>query len=78
MKSNQITYHWIYLDVLTNGVDYQIRWAEFQPGSSMFIPAIDIDSAVAAIKKESERLEFEFVYKVVVEDDIQGIRVWRL
>lgn len=64
--------------MLTNGVDYQIRWAEFQPGSSMFIPAIDIDSAVAAIKKESERLEFEFVYKVVVEDDIQGIRVWRL
>ena len=62
----------------SNGVDYQIRWAEFQPGSSMFIPAIDIDSAVAAIKKESERLEFEFVYKVVVEDDIQGIRVWRL
>ena len=44
----------------------------------MFIPAIDLDSAIAALKKESERLEFEFVHKVVVEDGIQGIRVWRL
>ena len=64
--------------MLTNGVDYQIRWAEFQPGSSMFIPAIDLDAALAAIKRESERLDFEFVHKIVVEDGIQGIRVWRL
>ena len=78
MRLRLTTYHWTYLDVLTNGVDYQIRWAEFQPGASMFIPAIDLDSAIAALKKESERLEFEFVHKVVVEDGIQGIRVWRL
>jgi hypothetical protein len=64
--------------VLTNGTDYQILWSEFKPGSSIFLPAIDTDAAVLAIKKESERLEFEFVHKVVIEDDIKGIRVWRL
>ena len=64
--------------MLTNGVDYQIKWAEFTPGSSIFIPVIDTESALIALKKESERLEFEFVHKVVVEDGVQGIRVWRL
>lgn len=64
--------------MLTNGVDYQIKWPEFQPGSSIFIPAVNTEAAIAAIKKESERLEFEFVHKVVVEDGIIGIRVWRL
>lgn len=64
--------------MLTNGTDYQILWSEFKPGSSIFLPAIDTDAAVAAITKESERLEFEFVHKVVIEDNIKGIRVWRL
>ena len=64
--------------MLTNGVDYQILWSEFKPGSSIFIPAINTDAALAAITKESERLEFQFVHKVVVENDVQGIRVWRL
>jgi hypothetical protein len=64
--------------VLTNGVDYQILWPEFKPGSSIFIPSIDTDAASAAIERESKRLEFEYVLKVVVEDGVKGIRVWRL
>lgn len=64
--------------MLSNGVDYQIIWPEFQPGSSIFIPAIDIKSTLDDIKKESKRLDFQFVHKVVVEDGIKGIRVWRL
>ena len=64
--------------MLTNGTDYQILWSEFKPGSSIFLPAIDTDAAVAAITKERERLEFEFVHKVVIEDNVKGIRVWRL
>ena len=68
----------MYLEMLTNGVDYQILWAEFQPGTSIFLPAIDTKAAIAAITKESERLEFQFVHKIVVEDGVKGIRVWRL
>jgi hypothetical protein len=64
--------------MLTNNVDYQILWSEFKPGTSIFIPAIDTKAATEAIKKESERLEFQFVHKVVIEDGVQGIRVWRL
>jgi hypothetical protein len=64
--------------MLTNGTDYQILWHEFVPGTSMFIPAVDIKAATAAIKRESERLEFEYIQKVVIEKGIKGIRVWRL
>ena len=68
----------MYLDMYTNGVDYQILWSEFKPGSSIFLPAVDTKAAIAAITKESERLEFQFIHKIVVEDGIKGIRVWRL
>lgn len=64
--------------MLTNGVNYQIDWPAFKPGSSIFIPAIDTESAIKAIQKESERLEFQFVHKVVIEEGVKGIRVWRL
>lgn len=65
-------------EVYTNGLDYQILWAEFKPGSSMFLPAIDTKAAIAAIERESKRLEFEYVHKIVIEDGVKGIRVWRL
>lgn len=64
--------------MLSNGADYQIDWPKFQPGTSIFIPAIDTKDAIEAITKESKRLEFECVYKVVVEGGIKGVRVWRL
>jgi hypothetical protein len=64
--------------MLTNGTDYQIDWPEFKVGTSIFIPAIDTKAAVIAIKKESKRLEFEYVHKIVIEDGVQGVRVWRL
>lgn len=64
--------------MFTNGVNYQIDWPAFQPGSSIFIPAIDTEAAIKAIQKESERLEFQFVHKVVIEDNVKGVRVWRL
>lgn len=64
--------------MLTNGTDYQIDWPKFQPGSSIFIPAVDTKAAIEAIKREAARLEFQFIHKIVVEDGIKGIRVWRL
>ena len=64
--------------MLTNGVDYQINWPEFHPGTSIFIPAVDTKSAIYAIDRESKRLEFEYVHKVVVENGVMGVRVWRL
>jgi hypothetical protein len=64
--------------MITNGLEYQIRWEDFTPGTSFFIPARDTKAAVQAMKREATRLEFEFIHKVVIEDGVRGIRVWRL
>ena len=64
--------------MITNGVDYQIDWPNYQPGTSIFIPAIDTKAAIAAMKAEAKRLEFEFIHKVVVENEVKGVRFWRL
>jgi hypothetical protein len=64
--------------MLTNGTDYQIDWLEFKPGCSFFIPAVDTKAASEAVKRESKRLKFSYVLKVVVEDGLKGVRVWRL
>lgn len=64
--------------MLTNGTDYQIDWPNFKPGSSIFLPAIDTKAASEAVKREAKRLEFEYVLKVVVEDGVKGLRIWRL
>jgi len=62
----------------TNGTDYQIDWTKFKEGTSIFIPAVDTKAAIAAIRKEAKRLEFQYIHKIVVEDGIKGVRVWRL
>tara|TARA_R110000772_G_scaffold32788_2_gene80047 strand:- start:459 stop:656 length:198 start_codon:yes stop_codon:yes gene_type:complete len=64
--------------MISNGVSFEIDWPNFKVGSSIFIPAVDTADALRAVKKESQRLEFEFAHKVVIEDGIKGLRVWRL
>jgi len=64
--------------MLSSGTDYQIDWPNFKPGSSIFLPAVDTKEVIESLKKESERLEFQFVHKIVIEDNVKGIRVWRL
>ena len=43
-----------------------------------FIKYVYPESALKAIQKESDLLEFKYVHKVVIEEGVQGIRVWRL
>lgn len=70
-------YNWIQ-QMLTNETDYLIDWPEFKPGCSIFLPAVDTKAASAAVRQESKRLKFSYVLKVVVEDGVKGVRVWRL
>jgi hypothetical protein len=49
--------------MLTNGTDYQIDWPKFVPGTSIFIPAVDIEAAKRAIEKESKRYSLSMLLK---------------
>ena len=64
--------------MLVHQVNFNINWRNFVKGSSFFIPCLDYAAAKAVVREETKRLGFKVVIKIVVEDDVQGIRVWRV
>jgi hypothetical protein len=59
-------------------VTYQIDWAKFRRGYSFFVPCIDEKAARGTIAAVSKRLKMTTVTKVVIEEGIKGLRVWRV
>ena len=59
-------------------VSYQIEWRKFKKGYSFFVPCIDTQAAKETIARVARRLKMEVVTKVVIEDGIKGLRVWRM
>lgn len=60
------------------GVSYQIDWSKFRTGYSFFVPCIDHIAARAAVKEVTKRLGIKVEMKVVIEEQIKGLRVWRV
>ena len=58
-------------------VTYQINWKTFKAGTSFFIPCLKPTQARQTILKETKRFKYKVVTKVVIEDGVRGIRVWR-
>lgn len=59
-------------------VSYQINWKKFHKGKSFFVPCIDPKAARRDMAKVLRRLRINTVDKLVVEDGIKGLRVWRV
>ncbi len=59
-------------------VKYQINWKGFKAGTSFFIPCLSPTPARQKIVKETKRLKYKVVTKVVIDDGVRGIRVWRV
>ena len=59
-------------------ITYQIDWSKFRRGTSFFVPCIDEKAARATIAAVSKRLKMTTVTKIVIEDGIKGLRVWRV
>ena len=59
-------------------VSYQIDWRKFKRGTSFFIPCLNPDAATADIMFVVERLQYDVVTKTVIENGVQGVRIWRV
>ena len=59
-------------------VSYRINWKKFKKGYSFFVPCIDPEAAREEMSKVSKRLKFDFVSKVVIEEGVKGLRIWRV
>lgn len=62
----------------THGIPIEIDWGKFQIGTSIFIPGVDQDGLKRQIRWEMRRLQLKVVIKGVVENDILGVRTWRV
>ena len=64
--------------MLIHGIDFKINWAKFIVGSSFFVPCLDTDYAFNQVKRTVKRLRYVVEIRVVIEQGIQGLRVWRI
>jgi hypothetical protein len=60
------------------GVVYQINWKGFKRGASFFIPCLNPTAAAEEIEFVTDRLQYEIVTRTVIENGVQGVRVWRV
>ena len=60
-----------------DGVTYELDWREFTIGSSFFIPCVGVTTGKQLIERKMKRLRFAVIVKIVIEDNVKGLRVWR-
>jgi hypothetical protein len=58
-------------------VSYNVNWQQFKRGYSIFIPCLNPVAAKKEIMLTLRRLRIEVISKVVIEEGIQGLRLWR-
>ena len=64
--------------MLVEKVNYDINWRNFKRGYSFFIPCLDPAAARREIKVVTDRFKYKILTKVVIEEGVRGLRIWRL
>lgn len=59
-------------------ISYTIDWRKMRRGYSFFVPCIDHREARHTIESAAKRLKLQLVTKVVIEQGVKGLRVWRV
>ena len=59
-------------------LDYSIDWRKFKAGYSFFITCINFTEALKTVTDLTKKLKMRIVAKVVIEEGIRGLRVWRV
>jgi len=59
-------------------VSYNVNWKAFKKGFSFFIPCLNPKEAKKEIQRTTKRLRLKTVTKVVIEDGVRGLRIWRV
>jgi hypothetical protein len=64
--------------MLVEKISYNVNWKNFKVGYSIFIPCIDASAAKKDILRVTKRLKIDIVAKLVVEEGVRGLRIWRI
>lgn len=64
--------------MLVERISYDIDWKKFRAGTSFFIPCLDCALAKEQVAIVTKRLKIEVLCKISIEENIKGLRVWKL
>ena len=64
-------------DLNPDGVHITVNWNKLVVGASVFIPCINTEEAMRQAAKILVTKDYKTEARVVVEDEILGIRIWR-
>ena len=59
-------------------LEYDIDEAKFGPGRSFFLPCLAPAKARIQVARYMKRRATHVYIKIVIEDGVQGLRVWRM
>jgi hypothetical protein len=59
-------------------VSYDVNWANFKRGYSIFVPCLDCVQARKDVYAVLKRLKKNSLAYIVVEEGVRGLRIWRL
>jgi hypothetical protein len=60
------------------GIYYEVDWRKFKKGTSLTFPCLDPKRARTELRQVTKRLGIKVITKVVIEDKIMALRVWRM
>jgi len=66
------------MDLAPDGLRMVVNWKTFDPGSSVFVPCLDMVEAVSQFYEIAQRKGWLCDHRYRVENKLQGIRFWRL
>lgn len=65
-------------DLHPDGVRVVVDWPRFQPGSSIFVPCLGLDTCIQQVERIAARKQWKIQHCIWVENNILGLRVWRI
>lgn len=60
------------------GINYELNWSNFTRGYSFFIPCLDLKAARLTILRAAQERRIDTFASIVIEDGVQGLRIWCL
>lgn len=61
-----------------DGVTYEVNWRTFRRGTSIFIPCLEPRTAKSEVLGVTKRLKMRVLMKVIIQDNVRGLRIWRM
>jgi len=64
--------------MIVEQISYELDWKAFKRGTSFFVPCLDGRKVKRETKAYFAKHNIATVSKIVIENGIKGLRVWRM